>query len=293
NVRGTTISREMDSVVTFTDNPILLLEILQAYTNLNLSTLLTKADDFDPKDFVKMDTGGTIEAPVYLYPEDGKLKTLCAYFRDDNASDELIFDISRRMQLLEGRLEHKRIPRTATDKYTRAGTREAFQVIGNALRTARVFKAGAVRVIRSAHEKEWADYSCFSTTTRPNDGQVCVGSLMIVGKEAGVVTTGREQVYTSPFRQVSPLFQAESPAGADTDDTTTGPRYDIRLTAVGSSKIAIIKAYRDLTGVALAEAVEKIESSDPLLLEGADAIEARRFKAALEAAGATVTLINQ
>ena len=292
NVRGTTISRGMDAIVTYTDSPLLLLEILQAYTNLDLSKLLAKVDDFEPKDFVKMDTGGTIETPIYVYPEDEKLKTLCAYFRDENASDELIFDISRRTQLLEGRLEHKRIPRTATDKYTRAGTREAFKVIENAPRTARVFKKGAVREIKSAHEKEWANYSCFSKTITANDGQVCVGSLMIVGKEALVVTTGREQVYTSPFRQVSPLFNAESPADTDTDETTTGSRYDIQLTTVGSSKIATIKAYRDLTGVTLADATAKIESGETLIPEGMDAVEARRFKAGLEAAGATVKLIT-
>jgi ribosomal protein L7/L12 len=292
NVRGITISRGMDAIVTYTDNPLLLVEILQAYTNLDLSKLLSKADDFDPKDFVKMDTGGTIETPIYVYPENDKLKTVCAYFRDENASDELIFDISRRTQVLEGRLEHKRIPRTATDKYTRAGTREAFKVIENAPRTARIFKKGAVRAIKSAHEKEWADYSCFSKTIAPNDGQVCVGSLIVVGKEAAVVTTGREQVYTSPFRQVSPLFKAESPADTDTDDTATGPRYDIQLTTVGSSKIATIKAYRDLTGVTLADAKAKIESGEPLILEGVDAVEARKFKAGLEAAGATVKLIT-
>jgi ribosomal protein L7/L12 len=193
---------------------------------------------------------------------------------------------------MEGRLEHKRIPRTATDKYTRAGTREAFKVIENAPRTARVFKKGTFRVIQSAHEKEWADYSCFSKTIAPNDGQVCVGSLIVVGKEAAVVTTGREQVYTSPFRQVCPLFKEEAPADTDTDDTTTGPRYDIQLTTVGSSKIATIKAYRDLTGVTLADAKAKIESGEPLILEGVDAVEARKFKAGLEAAGATVKLIT-
>lgn len=289
NVRATTISRGMDSVVTYTDNPLLLVEILQAYTNLDLSKLLVKADDFDPKDFVKMDTGGTIETPIYVYPENGKLKTLCAYFRDENASDELIFDISRRTQRLEGLLEHKSIPRTATDKYTRAGTREAFKVIENSPRTARVFGKAAVLAAQSVYEKEWADYSCFQTTTPANDGQVCVGSLMVVGKEAAVVTTGREQVYTSPFRQVSPLFKTDD---NDADDTTEGPRYDVQLTAVGSSKIATLKAYRNLTGVSLADATTMIESGEAILMSDVSALEARRFKAKLEAAGATVKLIT-
>jgi ribosomal protein L7/L12 len=292
NIQGTTINHGLDAIVTFTDNPLLLVEILQAYTSLDLSKLLVKADDFEPKDFVKMDTGGTIETPIYVYPEDGKLKTLCAYFRDENASDELIFDISRRTQLLSGRLEHKSIPRTATDKYTRAGTREAFKVIENAPRTARVFKKTAGPVIQSAYEKEWADYSCFSTTTPPNDGQVCVGSLVVIDKEAAVVNTGREQVYTSPFRQISPLFRVEPSTGKGTDNTPEGPRYDVQLTAVGSSKMAILKAYRDLTGVSLTDAATLLESGEPTLMSNQSAIDARRFKAALEAAGATVKLIT-
>ena len=292
NIRQLAISREMDAVVTYTDNPLLLLEILQAYTKLDLSALLAKADDFDPKDLVKMDTGGTIESPIYVYPENGALKTLCAYFRDENAPDDLIFDISRRTGRLQNLLEHKRIPRTATDKYTRAGTREAFKVVGNSLRSARVFGKAAALAAESAYEKEWAGYSCFETTTPANDGQVCVGSLLVVGKEAAVVAAGREQVYTSPFRQVSPLFQAGIPADTNGDNIPQGSRFNVQLTAVGSSKISVIKAYRGLTGVSLTAAKDKIDSGDLFILEEADAIQARRFKAALEAAGATVKLIT-
>ena len=288
NVTGVTINRKMDSVVTFTDNPLLLLEILQDYAKIDLPKILTKADDFDPKDFVKMDTGGTIEAPIYVYPENGELKTLCAYFSDENASPDLIFDVSRRTQFLISRLEHKTIPRTATDKYTRAGTRETFKVIANSPRTARFFKKTAVPAVQSIYEKEWADYSCFSTTTPPNDGQVCVGSLIVAGKEAAVLTTGREQVYTPSFMQVSPLFKAEDATGT----SPGGTRYDIQVTDIGSSKIALIKAYRDLTGVGLAEAKTMIESKTPILLKDVGPGDVQNFKKMLEDAGATVTLIK-
>ena len=299
-ISGVTMSRDMGSLVTFTDNPLLLLEILQAYTKLsasNVTKVLAKADDFDPKDFVKMDTSGAIETPIYVYPEDGKLKTLCAYFNDENASDDLIFDISKRTEMLLGKLDRKSIPRTATDKYTRAGIRETFTVMGNFLRTARSFRKAAVLGLKSAYEKEWADYSCFSKTTEPNDGQVCVGSLMVAGKEAAVITTGREQIYTSPFMQVSPLFKTDSSSSDNSGGTGSGTivegsRFDVQITKIGSSKIALIKAYREITGASLADAKKAVESEDGATLKDVGAADVQIFKKKLEDAGATVKLIN-
>ena len=66
--------------------------------------------------------------------------------------------------------------------------------------------------------------------------------------------------------------------------------FDISLSAIGSNKVAVIKAARSVTGLGLKEAKEKVESAPCVLKEGVDKKEAEEFKKQLEEAGATVEL---
>jgi len=66
--------------------------------------------------------------------------------------------------------------------------------------------------------------------------------------------------------------------------------FDISLAAIGSNKVAVIKAARSVTGLGLKEAKEKVESAPCVLKEGVDKKEAEEFKKQLEEAGATVEL---
>ncbi len=66
--------------------------------------------------------------------------------------------------------------------------------------------------------------------------------------------------------------------------------FDVILEAAGSSKIAVIKEVRAITGLGLKEAKELVEAGGKAVKEGAPKAEAEEIKAKLEAAGATVAL---
>lgn len=66
--------------------------------------------------------------------------------------------------------------------------------------------------------------------------------------------------------------------------------FDVILEAAGSTKIAVIKEVRAITGLGLKEAKELVEAGGKAVKEGAPKAEAEEIKAKLEAAGATVSL---
>lgn len=66
--------------------------------------------------------------------------------------------------------------------------------------------------------------------------------------------------------------------------------FDVELTAVGDSKVKVIKVVREATGLGLKEAKELVDSAPKVIKEAADKASAEDLKAKLEAEGATVTL---
>ncbi|MGH1379133.1 MAG: 50S ribosomal protein L7/L12 [Alphaproteobacteria bacterium] len=66
--------------------------------------------------------------------------------------------------------------------------------------------------------------------------------------------------------------------------------FDVILDSAGSSKIAVIKEVRAITGLGLKEAKELVEAGGKAVKEAAPKAEAEEIKAKLEAAGATVSL---
>lgn len=66
--------------------------------------------------------------------------------------------------------------------------------------------------------------------------------------------------------------------------------FDVELTEIGGSKLNVIKAVREITGLGLKEAKEKVESAPVVIKEEADKAEAEELKGKLEEAGAKVTL---
>ena len=85
---------------------------------------------------------------------------------------------------------------------------------------------------------------------------------------------------------------AAAPAAAGGGEAAAEEKsaFDISLSAIGSNKVAVIKAARSVTGLGLKEAKEKVESAPCVLKEGVDKKEAEEFKKQLEEAGATVEL---
>jgi len=82
---------------------------------------------------------------------------------------------------------------------------------------------------------------------------------------------------------------AAGPA-APAEEVEEKDSFDVVLEAAGDKKIQVIKEVRGLTSLGLGEAKAVVDGAPSTVLEGANKETAEKAKAALEAAGATVTL---
>jgi large subunit ribosomal protein L7/L12 len=84
---------------------------------------------------------------------------------------------------------------------------------------------------------------------------------------------------------------AAGPAGgAPAEEEEVKDSFDVILESVGDKKIQVIKVVRELTSLGLGEAKAVVDGAPKAVLEGAAKDAADKAKAALEEAGATVTL---
>ena len=91
----------------------------------------------------------------------------------------------------------------------------------------------------------------------------------------------------------TPVAVAGAVAGGDgaaAADAKTD--FDVVLVDAGSSKIGVIKAVREITGLGLKEAKEKVDSAPQTIKEAAPEAEANEIKEKLEAAGAKVEQVR-
>ncbi|PFG34033.1 50S ribosomal protein L7/L12 [Sanguibacter antarcticus] len=80
------------------------------------------------------------------------------------------------------------------------------------------------------------------------------------------------------------------PAAAAAEVEEEKDEFDVILEAAGDKKIQVIKEVRALTSLGLKEAKDLVDSAPKAVLEAATKEAAEKAKAALEGAGATVTL---
>ena len=78
--------------------------------------------------------------------------------------------------------------------------------------------------------------------------------------------------------------------GAEGDGAEEKTEFDVVLKDPGGSKINVIKAVREITGLGLKEAKGLVDSAPKPVKEGASKDEAEEIKKKLEEAGATVEL---
>ena len=89
---------------------------------------------------------------------------------------------------------------------------------------------------------------------------------------------------------IDPTAVAVAAPGAGAVDA--GPTtVDVKLVSPGGSKIGVIKAVREITGLGLKEAKELVDKAPSNIKEGIDTAEGEELKAKLEEAGATVELV--
>lgn len=88
----------------------------------------------------------------------------------------------------------------------------------------------------------------------------------------------------------APAMMMAAPAAAGAAAAEEKSTFTVEITAVGESKINVIKAVREVTGLGLKEAKDIVDAAPKAVKEGASKAEADDMKSKLEAAGATVTL---
>jgi large subunit ribosomal protein L7/L12 len=82
-------------------------------------------------------------------------------------------------------------------------------------------------------------------------------------------------------------------AGAAPAAVEEKTEFDVVMTSFGASKLGVIKAVREITGLGLKEAkdlVEAVATAPKAIKEGCSKDEAEKLKASLTEAGATVEL---
>ena len=78
--------------------------------------------------------------------------------------------------------------------------------------------------------------------------------------------------------------------GAPAEEAEEKDEFDVILEAAGDKKIQVIKEVRTLTSLGLKEAKDLVDGAPKPLLERVNKEAAEKAKAALEGAGATVTV---
>ena len=79
-------------------------------------------------------------------------------------------------------------------------------------------------------------------------------------------------------------------AGGEAGGADEQTEFDVILKAAGGSKRAVVKLVKEMTGLGLKEAKEKVDSAPASLKEGVSKDEAEALKAQLEEAGAEVEI---
>jgi len=86
----------------------------------------------------------------------------------------------------------------------------------------------------------------------------------------------------------APVAAAGAAAGGDAEAEKTD--FDVELTSAGSSKIKVVKAVKEATGLGLKDAKELVDGAPKVIKEALPTEEAEKLKEALEEVGATVEL---
>ncbi len=83
---------------------------------------------------------------------------------------------------------------------------------------------------------------------------------------------------------------AAAPAAAGEAAAAEKTTFDVVLVSAGQSKIPVVKAVKESTGLGLKEAKDLVDAAPKAIKEGVSKEEAEALKAALEEAGAEVEL---
>ncbi|PTF10260.1 50S ribosomal protein L7/L12 [Staphylococcus equorum] len=86
----------------------------------------------------------------------------------------------------------------------------------------------------------------------------------------------------------APVAAAGAAGGGDAEAEQT--EFDVELASAGSSKIKVVKAVKEATGLGLKDAKGLVDDAPKVIKEGLSKEDAEALKATLEEAGATVEI---
>jgi large subunit ribosomal protein L7/L12 len=97
---------------------------------------------------------------------------------------------------------------------------------------------------------------------------------------------------TFDVKAAAPVAVAAAAGGpaAPVEEVEEQDEFDVILEAAGDKKIQVIKEVRSLTSLGLKEAKDLVDGAPKTVLEKVDKAAAEKAKAALEGAGASVTV---
>ncbi|MDO7173985.1 50S ribosomal protein L7/L12 [Mariniflexile sp. AS56] len=107
-------------------------------------------------------------------------------------------------------------------------------------------------------------------------------------KEVNELATILKDEYGIEPAAAAAVAVAGPAAGGEAEEAQT--EFTVVLKAAGSSKLAVVKLVKELTGLGLKEAKELVDGSPSNVKEGVSKDEAEALKASLEEAGAEVEL---
>lgn len=109
-------------------------------------------------------------------------------------------------------------------------------------------------------------------------------------KEVNELATVLKDEYGIEPAAAAAVAVAAPAGGGDAGGAEEKSEFDVILTAPGGSKLQVVKAVKELTGLGLKEAKELVDGAPKAVKEGVGKDEAEGIKKALEEAGAEVEL---
>ena len=109
-------------------------------------------------------------------------------------------------------------------------------------------------------------------------------------KEVNELATVLKDEYGIEPAAAAAVAVAAPAGGGDVGGGEEKSEFDVILTAPGGSKLQVVKAVKELTGLGLKEAKDIVDGAPAPIKEGVAKDEAEAFKTQLEGAGAEVEL---
>ena len=105
-------------------------------------------------------------------------------------------------------------------------------------------------------------------------------------KEVNELATSLKEEYG--IEPAAAAVAVAAPAAAEAAAPAEKTSFDVILVSAGQSKIPVVKAVKESTGLGLKEAKDLVDAAPKAIKEGVSKEEAEALKAALEEAGAEV-----